>query len=285
MRLSLRILGIVLALGFSPGVVRSAPTGWSAPEEAQLTQIQRFATQQHLQARSLSEMVQVLSQQFLGVAYGAGLLDQSPTEQLFVSLRQFDCVLFVETVLALARSVRGQTLTPDMLAQQIEVQRYRNGQMTDYCSRLHYFSDWIADNERRSLVQNLTADLGGVPLTQPLNFMTTHRSRYRQLQQDDVAFRCMEQVEARLAQEPRFYIPTPRIRSIYGQLQGGDIVAIATQVPGLDVTHTGFVERRGAAVGLIHASPAGAVTRAVDLQTYVGRVPDAIGIILARPRP
>ncbi len=273
-----------MALGLSPAVVRSAPSGWSAPEQAKLAQIQQFAAQQQLQSRSLSETIQALSPQFLGAAYGAGLLDQSAAEQLFVSLRQFDCVLFVETVLALARSARVQTFTPNMLATQIEVQRYRGGQMTDYCSRLHYFSDWLADNERRRLVQNLTAEWGGVPLTQPLNFMTTHRSSYRQLQ-DAGVFRCLQQVEAALAPEPRFYIPTSRIRSIYPQLRGGDIVAIATQVPGLDVTHTGLVERRGVAVGLIHASPAGAVTRAMDLQTYVSRVPDAMGIIVARPLP
>jgi Protein of unknown function (DUF1460) len=263
----------------------------SPTDQAQLKQTLHSAKQDRLAAQPFGTIVQAIAQRHLGASYQAGLLDQSPTEQLFISFQRFDCVLFVESMLALARSVVQQNSSSSdparqlvrQLARQIEVQRYRGGHLTDYCSRLHYFSDWIADNERRGLVRNVTLASGGIPLNKPLNFMTQHRSSYPQLK-SEAEFTCIKAAEAALAQEKRYYIPTAKISSLYPKLQAGDIVAIATAVPGLDVTHTGLLERRSdGGVGMIHASPAGSVARANDLQTYVSRVPDAIGIIVARP--
>jgi Protein of unknown function (DUF1460) len=273
-------------------IVAIAEPSLSPTNQAQLKQTLHNAKQDALAAQPFGNIVQAIAQRHLGAIYQAGLLDQSPTEQLFISFKRFDCVLFVESMLALARSVVQQNSSPPgsapqlarQLARQIEVQRYRGGHLTDYCSRLHYFSDWIADNERRGLVRNATLALGGIPLNKPLNFMTQHRSSYPQLQNSEAEFTCVKAAEASLAQEKRYYIPTTKIRSLYPKLQAGDIVAIATAVPGLDVTHTGLLERRAdGGVGMIHASPAGSVARANDLQTYVSRVPEAIGIIVAHP--
>jgi hypothetical protein len=292
MALHIAILGSLVSFslsGLTAIAARSAPF-LSPAEQAQLNRTLQTAEQDKLAAQPFGNVVQIISQRYLGSSYQAGLLDQSPTEQLFISFQRFDCVLFVESMLALARSVVQKKSSPSDIAQpsdigrQIEVQRYRGGHLKDYCSRLHYFSDWIADNERRGLVRNVTLASGGILLDKPLNFMTRHRSSYPQFKKSEAEFTCIKAAEASLAREKRYYIPTAKIRGIYPKLQAGDIVAIATAVPGLDATHTGLLERRAdGGVGMIHASPAGSVARANDLQTYVSRVPDAIGIIVARP--
>lgn len=256
----------------------------SSIDQTRLSQTLRMAQQQSLSTQSFGDIVQAIARQYMGTTYQAGLLDHSPKEQLILSLQRFDCVLFVESMLALARNVVHQDSSPLGFARQIEAQRYRGGHLHDYCSRLHYFSDWIADNERRGLVRNVTLALGGIPLNKVLNFMTQHRSSYPQLQQNETEFACLKAAEASLASEKRYYIPTANIHGVYSRLQAGDIVAVATAVPRLDVTHTGLLERRSdGGVGMIHASPIGIVTRTNDLQTYVSQVPDAIGIIVARP--
>ena len=38
--------------------------------------------------------------------------------------------------------------------------RYRNGKQAGYVSRLHYFSDWIKDNEQKGIVHERTGELG-----------------------------------------------------------------------------------------------------------------------------
>jgi hypothetical protein len=275
---------VVLALTGPKAIALPSNPLLSPADQARLDQTLRTAKQDKLATQPFGTIVQAIARRYMGARYQAGLLDQSPTEQLFISFQRFDCVLFIEAMLALARSVVQPNPSSADFPQQIEVQRYRGGHLKDYCSRLHYFSDWIADNERRGLVRNVTLASGGVPLDKPLNFMTQNRSSYPQLKNSEAEFTCIQAAEASLAREKRYYLPTAKISGIYSKLQAGDIVAIATAVPGLDVTHTGLIERRvDGGIGMIHASPAGSVTRAKDLQTYVSRVPDAIGIMIARP--
>src|SRR5688500_12202282 len=87
----------------------------------------------------------------------------SRTEPLTVSLTRFDCVTLVESCLAVAR-VAARTRAPswDRFAREVERMRYRGGKRGGYTSRLHYFSEWISDGEKRGLVRDMGAELGGI---------------------------------------------------------------------------------------------------------------------------
>jgi hypothetical protein len=246
-------------------------------------QIRQTAIAQNLSQKSMSQIMQIIAQQFLGAQYKAGLLDQTAHETLVASLTQFDCLLFVETVLALSRGIAKADYTYLTFTQHIVEQRYRQGQIGSYCDRLHYFSEWIADNQKSGTLVNLTPKLGGIPFNKKLNFMTTHRSSYPQLVNHEANYQCIAKIEQNLSTLHLTYIPTNRLKSIYPQLESGDIIGITTKIAGLDVTHTGLVYRQGNQVGFIHASPIGRVTIATDLQQYVRRVPQAIGIFVVRP--
>lgn len=256
------------------------------PEDiARFEKVVQYAKQQNLHDRSIGEIVQAIADNFLGKPYAAGLLDESGEEKLIVTLNKFDCVLFVETVLAIARGVAVQDYDYQNFVNRIEQQRYLNGKINGYCSRLHYFSEWINDNQKRQTVENITAELGGVPMNKTLNFMSQHRNSYPQMVKDEATYQCIVSQEADLAKTTVNYIPTNQIKSVYSQLKPGDIIAVATDVKGLDVTHTGLVYRNADGnMGLIHASPAGQVTVAYDLQRYIRRVESAIGIVVARAK-
>jgi cell wall-associated NlpC family hydrolase len=256
------------------------------PEDiARFEKVVQYAKQQNLHDRSIGEIVQAIADNFLGKPYAAGLLDKSGEEKLLITLNKFDCVLFVETVLAIARGVALQDYDYQNFVNRIEEQRYLNGKINGYCSRLHYFSDWINDNQKRQTVENITAELGGVPLNKTLNFMSQHRSSYPQMVKEEATYQCIVSQEAELAKTTINYIPTNQIKTLYSQLKPGDIVAVATDVKGLDVTHTGLVYRNADGnMGLIHASPAGEVTVAYDLHRYISRVESAIGIVVARAK-
>ena len=252
---------------------------------ARFEKIVQYAKQQNLPDRPIGEIVQAIADNFLGQPYAEGLLDKSGTEKLVVTLDKFDCVLFVETVMAIARGVAVKDYDYQNFVNRIEEQRYLNGKMNGYCSRLHYFSEWINDNQKRQTVENITAQLGGVPMNKQLNFMSQHRSSYPQMVKDEATYQCIVGIEAELAKTTVNYIPTNGIKSIYSQLKPGDIVAVATDGKGLDLTHTGFVYRNADGnMGLIHASPAGQVTVAYDLHRYISRVESAIGIVVARAK-
>jgi hypothetical protein len=242
------------------------------------------AIEQDWQAKPIGNIIQTIAAEFLGASYVEGLLDRSQNETLFTSLQEFDCVLFVETVLAMARGIASKDYSPITFTTNLQQQRYENGEINGYCSRLHYFSYWIEDNQRRNIVTDITKDLGGISLDKTLNFMSENWKKYPKLVSSEQEYRCTQQMEMRLNSTVVNYIPTSQIRSRYAELKSGDILAIATRVPGLDVTHTGFVYRStNGEVGIIHAAPGRGVKISSDLETYLNRVEDAIGVIVARP--
>jgi hypothetical protein len=257
------------------------PAQFAIPEK--FDRVVEEARDRQLNTLAFPELIQAIAEQFIGTPYVPGLLDRNSTETLVISLDGFDCVLFVETVLAIARGVALQDYSYPTFTRNLERQRYRDGLLDDYCSRLHYFSDWIFDNQNRYLVKNITPSLGGLPLPKTLNFMSKNRASYPQLSRD-TNYQCILDVENHLKQQAIAYIPQDRIHQVYDRLQPGDIIATATDIDGLDVTHTGLVYRfEDGAIGFIHASPAGRVTISRDLQAYVRSVDGQIGIIVARP--
>ncbi|HEY9853890.1 MAG TPA: N-acetylmuramoyl-L-alanine amidase-like domain-containing protein [Leptolyngbyaceae cyanobacterium] len=248
--------------------------------------LMQYATEQKLSDRPMGEIIQVISKQFLGAQYKANLLDRSPEETLFISFDKFDCVLFVETVLAIARGVAIQDYSYQTFTDRLTDQRYRDGQLNGYCSRLHYFSEWITDNQKRNTVNNITQTISsGSLLNKKLNFISNNRRNYPQLVSNDANYQCIVEMENKLDGLTINYIPKNQIRGIYNKLQPGDIIGVATSIKGLDVTHTGFVYKtQNGNLGLIHASPNGIVRISQDLQVYVANVPNSIGITVARPK-
>jgi hypothetical protein len=242
---------------------------------------------------SFGELVQAIATEFKGYGYTADLLDQREPEALNISLKQFDCVLFVEAMLGLARTVQDQDYAEATFVNGMEAQRYRDGKLGNYCSRLHYFSEWILENQRQGRLQDLGEVLGGIPLDKSLDFMSVNWRKYPRLVAQSGNRDCIQAMEQQLGQVNLRYVPTDRIHDAYPQLQPGDIVAIATSARGLDVTHTGLVYRRGEGnVGLIHAAPSVGVIVSPDLQRYVERLggeamadgrSETIGILVARP--
>ena len=251
--------------------------------EAAFHEILAAARAQNVAARPYGEVVQWVGEQLLGRPYVAGMLDAPEEETLIVDLTAFDCVLYVENVLALARAIVLERETYDDYASGVRDLRYRDGQMDGYCSRLHYFSDWIANNEARGTVRNVTAEIGGVPFDKAVTFMGEHRDAYPKLAPDST-YACILEMERELADVELFYIPQDRIAEAYPLLQPGDIVATATSIGGLDVTHTGFVHKTDTHTGFMHASLASdRVKISDDLQSYVQGIPSQVGVVITRP--
>ena len=272
------------SVALTPTNLVAAPELLAKSDQIIFQKLTDTAIARNWQTRSMGEITQAIAEQFLGTPYEDGLLDRSANETLVTSLQEFDCVLFVETVLALARGMVMADHSSQTFTKYLQQQRYENGEINGYCSRLHYFSFWIEDNQRRGIVTDITKDLGGISLDKKLNFMSVNWQKYPKLVANEKEHRCIEQMEARLNATTLNYIPTDQIRNRYAELKSGDILAIATRIPGLDVTHTGFVYRgANGEVGIIHAAPGRGVKISPDLEAYLNRVENAIGVMVARP--
>lgn len=226
----------------------------------------------------------------LGTPYAAGTLEQylldggSPgAEPLTLHLDRFDCVTLVESALAVARTAVGPDAGWDRFAREVERMRYRGGVRRGYTSRLHYFSEWIADGARRGLLRDLGPELGATRDERPLRFMSQHRASYPALR-DDATYAAVGEHEGALG--PRNLIPKDRIPEITERLQTGDVLAFATGIAGLDVTHTGLAYRdRGGVMRVLHAPLSGGVVQVSPgtVAGYVNGLRGATGILAARP--
>lgn len=208
------------------------------------------------------------------------------TEPLTLSLTKFDCVSLVESCLAISR-LADDSGEPSWngFGGEMERMRYRGGVRGGYTSRLHYFSEWITDGARRGLYSDLGAELGGIKDDRPLRFMTEHRASYPALA-DGGVYREIGEMERALDAQPRRVVPTARIPAVSEQIRSGDIVAFATAIPGLDVTHAAFAYRDAADVlRVLHAPLSGGVVEITrtTLPEYVAAIKRSTGILVARP--
>jgi hypothetical protein len=210
----------------------------------------------------------------------------SRKEPLTLSLTRFDCVTLVESCLAVARAAgRDGAPTWERFGWEVERMRYRGGKRRGYASRLHYFSEWITDGERRGLVRDRGAELGGAEDARPLRFMTEHRGIYTALA-DDGVFQAIGALERGLDGHARRVIPTKRIPEVVDRIETGDVLAFATEIPGLDVSHAAFAYRDPEGIlRVLHAPLSGGVVEVTGatLPEYVAAIRRATGILVARP--
>lgn len=244
-----------------------------------------WARAERLDTLPIGEIVVRLGLTFVGTTYTPGTLEVKGPERLVVNLREFDCVTFVESTLAMARLIReGRFDDYDGFTRELARIRYRGGVIDGYASRLHYFSDWIADGEAKGIVRDVTRELGGIPDTAPVDFMSTHPEAYRQLA-DPANLEAIRAVEAELSRRPRHYIPEHAVEGAARGIRNGDIIAATSSVPGLDVAHTGFALWLDGRLHLLHAPLAGKTVEVSELPLAerIRRIEGQDGIMVARP--
>lgn len=259
---------------------------------ARFRAVMQRAQQQNLSERPAGEAVQALGTQFLGRPYLIKPLDQTleenPPEQLVCRLDGFDCFTFDEAALAMARAVKSGNPTYEKYKNYTRQLRYRDGEI-GYCNRMHYYTEFVKQAEEKGVLRNVTEEIGGRPRPGfQYGFMSANRGEYPQLKSDSL-YQCIQQVEKRLTRTMDYrYIPQDSIRAVYPKLKAGDLISTATDIEGLDVTHTGLVYKSNPGgesdtTGLLHASTSGGVKISPDLQEYVQGVDSQTGIIVARP--
>ena len=244
----------------------------------------REAREQGAMGQPFPRLVAAAGRRFLDAPYQAGSLEQEGPERLVVNLRAFDCVTFVENAVVLAGLMSRGVTHFTAYIEALKKIRYRRGRCNGYPSRLHYFTDWLFDGERKSLVQDMTRTLGGVPYSKAFHALTDRRSALPGLQ-DAASFRRMRIMEGLCSRRPLHFIPTDDWPLAAGKIWEGDLIAVTTDEPGIDVGHVGIAVRKGDAVHLLHASSAAGRVVVTDhtLAGYLAEKPSRTGIIVGRP--
>ena len=213
----------------------------------------RFLDKKKTSAEFPGQLILEIGKFFLGTPYMAGTLETKRAEHLVVNLREHDCVTFVENVVALVQYAKSQEKSFKAFRRLLRKIRYRRGRLQGYSSRLHYFSDWIHDNQKKGMVRDVTAEIGGRPFRKVVTFMTTNPDIYPPLKNAG-NLRRMKFVERTISRRPLSFIPKKALRRLEDRIHDGDLIAITTNTEGLDVQHVGLAARVKNRIHLLHAS-------------------------------
>lgn len=232
---------------------------YTSEDSARVVQLLNEAKDQ----RGTENRIFYFGKKFLGLPYVAHTLELGDTEHLIVNLHELDCTTFVETVVALALCDLQDKRTFDDFCNNLTRIRFRQGQMTDYTSRLHYFTWWAEDNEQLGIVKDiapLSAPRGAFTAVQTINinYMSAHPTLYKQLKNHPEFVPTIKAYE-QASNGKRFrYIPKQNLvwrkNSALSAVKDGDIVAMLTNNDGLDTRHIGIAFWRNGRLHLLHAS-------------------------------
>ena len=197
------------------------------------------------------------AKKMLGVPYVAGTLDGNEEEELVVLVDSLDCTTFVETVLAFCIADKRGERDYEGFKKALTQIRYRDGILNGYTSRLHYFSDWIRNNEQMGFVKECTSETAcSQPKELWLDFMTTHVDSYLPMKKDPELVLEMAAHEKNWQGIVVSYIPKEKLNLSPAELKikDGDVLAMVTNIKGLDIVHVGFAFWKDNQLHLLHAS-------------------------------
>lgn len=207
---------------------------------------------QDLSGKTIQELTVEIGESFLGTPYVEKTLELPGAEKLVINLTGLDCTTYLETVVTLARITKAGTLTFEAFEQELERLRYQNGMLKDYSSRLHYFSDWIYQNQQKGIIKDITQEIGGIAYPNQPTFMSENPRFYAQLSNPEF-LEAIKTVEAEIAQRTYHFIPKEEIQKHEKNIRSGDLIAITTSIKNLDIVHVGFAVEQEGRIHLLHA--------------------------------
>lgn len=197
-----------------------------------------------------------VSRDFLGRPYVTNpLIGSADTPERFTNaIHGFDCVTYMETVLA-----RAYARTAKDAAAYLRRIRYDGGRV-DWKRRNHYMTNWIRNNAKAGLVQ-------------PVKLSGASIEKQRRL----------DMVLGLPAQNRRFScVPKRALPKVANKIHSGDMIFFASTRAHLDVFHCGIVIRDGSRLLLRHASRSQGGVVEQELETFL-KANRMAGVILVRP--
>ena len=207
---------------------------------------------------SLAGRIEILSRSFIGHPYKSNpLIGSADTNEVLVaSIDEFDCVTYIETVLALARASSAEDFV-----RWLRKLRYADGRVR-WDRRNHYMMNWLRNNTRQRLVRPVS--FPRIPLN--------HRHRVL----NAVAGLPVQRAQIKC-------VPKPAVSRVAPRLISGDLIFFASTRKNLDVFHAGIIVRHCEKVLMRHASRSKGGVVEQDVQQFL-KTNRMAGVIVVRPR-
>ncbi len=209
--------------------------------------------------RSTGSRIDVLSRHFLGHSYKTNpLIGSADTAEVFTaSFDGFDCVTYIETIVALSRASNVDDFT-----QWLRKIRYVRGRI-QWDRRNHYMTQWIRNNVREGIVKPVS--MPAVPTLSKERVLNVVPG----LDPQRTRVKCIPKVAV------------PRLERY---LQSGDLIFFASTRKNLDMFHAGIIVRDGKKVSMRHASRSQGGVIEQELSEFL-KANRMAGVVVVRPQP
>lgn len=244
-----------------------------------------LAVNKSLSEKPINEVIVEIGKSFLGTEYVASSLEKKGDEQLVINLTGLDCTTFLESTLALARCIKKDKNSFNDYQNELTFIRYRDGKIDKYPSRLHYFSDWIYNNQQKAIVKDITKEIGSKKIKFNVNIMSGSPQFYKQLQENPDFIPIIKKQEAEINSREYYYIPKDDIDKIENKIHTGDLIALTTNNKGEDIGHVGIaIKMKDRRIHFMHAPLAGSKVQISEtpLGDYAKKIKKHSGIIVMR---
>jgi hypothetical protein len=240
-------------------------------------------SQMDVSQKTMNDLTVLIGGWFLNTPYVEKTLELPGEEKLVINLTGLDCTTYLETVVTLTRLAKQRRLSFEEYEQELEFVRYQEGTKKDYPSRLHYFSDWIYQNQQKGILKDITKDIGGKVYANNPSFMSSNPQFYAQLRNPDYVERLrLDEVE--IATRTYHFIPKEEISHLENKIKPGDLIAITTTMENLDIVHVGFAIEKNGRIHLLHAGTKNMKVEIseIPLHDYLKANKSQSGIMVAR---
>lgn len=246
----------------------------------------KLAVEKNLENKPIGDVIVEIGKSFLGTNYVAHGIEKGDKETLVINFTGLDCEAFLENALVFARCIKEKKTTFNDYENELTKIRYRNGKIELYPSRLHYFSDWIFDNEKKGIVKNISKEIGGDTLRFNLSFMSIHPDLYVRLIENPGFIPIIERQENEINKRTYYYVPKERVSAVEKKIHNGDLIAITSNIKGLDINHVGIaVSMDDGRIHFMHAPNVGHKVQITEipLSDYLSKIKKDTGIMVIRP--
>ncbi len=207
---------------------------------------------------SVGGRIDLLSRRLLGHSYKPNpLIGSADTAEVFAaSLDGFDCVTYIETIVALARA-----LNVDDFTKWLRKIRYEDGRI-QWDRRNHYITGWIRNGIRNGIIRSF-----------PMRTVATI-SRERVL--NVVPGIATQRIRVKCA-------PKSAVPRLAAHLRSGDLIFFVSTRRNLDIFHAGIIARNEGKVSMRHASRSHGFVVEQELSEFL-KINRMAGVIVMRPR-
>lgn len=225
---------------------------------------------------------------FIGKKYGAGAWGLKPGKTL-INIHELNCVTFIETAWAILLTKRWLATHPkaqsdeELLLGQfvsyLDNFRYYNGVNCVWEDRITYFTDQLYQMQDAGLLYDVAAQNGFI-FDKKIHYISSNKKKFSGFTNWDRISKQEERLNAR----KKFYYPIHEYDRYAAVAKTGDIIALATNVAGLDVSHCGFISRDNDELKFSHASMLKKkVVFKEDFCSYLGNRTTITGFFVFRP--